>query len=215
MSKKQETQGQAKKPEQKKAEKKQKGQAAETVKSTLVPRFKVKYREEVIPALRERFGYDNPMRIPKVVKVVVSMGVGQAIADAKLLDGAVKDMQTIAGQKPIVTVARKSISNFKLREGNKIGCCVTLRRDAMYFFLEKLFRVALPRVRDFGGVSPDAFDGRGNFSMGLKEQLVFPEIDFDSIDKVRGMNIAVVTTARTDEEGRALLAALGCPFREA
>lgn len=178
------------------------------------PKLKGRYHEEIVPKLKERFSYENPMRVPRLVKCVVSMGVGAALQDSKLLDGAVRDMTLITGQKPEITEARKSISNFKVRAGNKIGCRVTLRGDRMYDFLDKLFNVALPRVRDFGGVSPDAFDGRGNFSLGLKEQLVFPEIDYDDIDRIRGMNVAVVTTAETDEEGRALLQALGCPFRE-
>lgn len=178
------------------------------------PRLKVRYHGEVVQALRDRFQYDNVMRVPRLVKVVVNMGVGQAITDAKVLDSAVSDMAVITGQKPAITRARKSISNFKLREGMRIGCRVTLRGDRMWEFLDKLFHLTLPRVRDFGGISPDSFDGRGNFAMGMKEQLVFPEIDYDKIDRIRGLNVAIVTTARTDEEGRALLAALGCPFRE-
>ncbi len=178
------------------------------------PRRKVRYREEIAPRLMEQFGYKNPNCVPRLVKVVVNMGVGQAIQDPKILDGAVADMTVITGQKPVVTVARKSISNFKVRAGMRVGCRVTLRGDRMYDFLDKLFHVALPRVRDFGGVPPDSFDGRGNFAMGLREQLVFPEIDYDKIDRIRGLNVAVVTTAKTDEEGRALLKALGCPFRE-
>ncbi|BCW97651.1 MAG: 50S ribosomal protein L5 [Armatimonadota bacterium] len=178
------------------------------------PRLKVRYREEIAPRLMEQFGYKNPNCVPRLVKVVVNMGVGQAIQDPKILDGAVADMTVITGQKPVVTVARKSISNFKVRAGMRVGCRVTLRGDRMYDFLDKLFHVALPRVRDFGGVPPDSFDGRGNFAMGLREQLVFPEIDYDKIDRIRGLNVAVVTTAKTDEEGRALLKALGCPFRE-
>jgi len=178
------------------------------------PRLKLRYKSEIAGQLKEQFGYDNPMRIPRLVKVVINMGVGQAIQDPKILDGAVKDMTAISGQKPVITIARKSISNFKVRAGMRVGCRVTLRGDQMYDFVEKLFRVALPRVRDFQGVSPDSFDGRGNFAMGLKEQLVFPEIDYDDIDRIRGMHVAVVTTAKTDEEGRALLKSLGCPFRE-
>lgn len=178
------------------------------------PKLKVKYRKEVAPALMEKFSYKNVMQVPRPLKVIVSMGVGQAIQDSKILDGAVKDLTAIAGQKPAITTARKSVSNFKVRAGMRVGTMVTLRGDRMYEFLDRLFNLALPRVRDFSGVSPDAFDGRGNFSMGLKEQLVFPEIDYDTIDRIRGMNIAVVTDAKTDEEGRALLAALGCPFRE-
>lgn len=177
-------------------------------------RLKEKYKSEVVPALMKRFEYGNIMQVPRLTKVVVSMGVGQAIQDAKLLDAAMNDMSIITGQKPAVTRAKKSISNFKLREGMRIGCKVTLRGDMMHEFLDRLFNVVLPRVRDFGGIAPDSFDGRGNFSMGLKEQLVFPEIDYDKVDRTRGMNIAITTTAKTDEEGRELLKALGLPFRE-
>lgn len=194
------------------------GKAAEARGSTAPagqPRLKLRYRSEVVQSLRERFKYDNAMRVPRLVKVVVNMGVGDAKTDSKVLDGAVSDMAVITGQKPAITRARRSISNFKLREGMPIGCRVTLRGDRMWEFLDKLFHLTLPRVRDFGGISPDSFDGRGNFAMGMKEQLVFPEIDYDKIDRIRGLNVAIVTTARTDEEGRALLAALGCPFREA
>ncbi len=180
-----------------------------------MPRLKDKYRSEVVPALVKEFSYGNVMQAPRLTKVVVSMGVGQASTDAKLLDGAMGDLSLITGQKPAVTKARKSISNFKIREGMRIGCKVTLRGAIMYEFLDRLFNVVLPRVRDFGGIAPDSFDGRGNFSMGLKEQLVFPEIDYDKIDRTRGMNIAICTTAKTDEEGRALLKAMGLPFREA
>ncbi len=177
-------------------------------------RLKDTYRNDVVPAMMKRFNYGNVMQVPKPVKVVVSMGVGQAVQDAKLLDAAVNDMALITGQKPAVTRAKKSISNFKIREGNRIGCKVTLRGAMMYEFLDRLFNVVLPRVRDFGGIPADSFDGRGNFSMGLKEQLVFPEIDYDKVDRTRGMNIAITTTAKTDEEGRELLRALGLPFRE-
>ncbi len=180
-----------------------------------MPRLKDKYRSEVVPALMKRFGYGNVMQAPRVSKVVVNMGVGQATQDAKLLDAAVNDMMLITGQKPAITRAKKSISNFKLREGNRIGCRVTLRGAMMYEFLDRLFNVVLPRVRDFGGIPVDSFDGRGNFAMGLKEQLVFPEIDYDKVDRVRGMNIVIATTAKTDEEGRELLKAMGLPFREA
>ncbi len=154
------------------------------------------------------------MRIPRLVKVVVNMGVGEAIANPKSLEGAVSDMRAITGQAPVITKARKSISNFKLREGAKIGCKVTLRGDIMWAFLEKVFNVVLPRIRDFQGISPKSFDGRGNYTFGLKEQIIFPEIDYDKVDKVRGMDICVVTTAQTDKEGFALLRALGCPFRQ-
>lgn len=180
-----------------------------------MPRLKDKYKAEALPALMKEFGYSNVMQAPRVTKVVVSMGVGAAIQDSKLLDNAIGDMTLITGQKPAVTKAKKSISNFKVREGYRIGCKVTLRGAIMFEFLDRLFNVVLPRVRDFGGIAPDSFDGRGNFSMGLKEQLVFPEIDYDKIDRTRGMNIAICTTAKSDEEGRALLKAMGLPFREA
>lgn len=202
--------------------KKAKGEAPAAVeatsgptKRTAEPRMKKRYREQAIAQLTERFSYGNVMRVPRLVKCVVSMGVGAAIQDAKILEGALTDMSIITGQKPSIRRATKSISNFKLRAGMAVGCMVTLRGDSMYEFLDKLFNLTLPRVRDFGGISPDSFDGRGNFATGLKEQLVFPEIDYDKIDRIRGMNIVVVTTAKSDEEGRALLAALGCPFRQA
>ncbi|MCE5322448.1 50S ribosomal protein L5 [bacterium] len=180
-----------------------------------MPRMKDKYKSEVLPSLMKTFSYKNVMQAPRLTKVVVNMGVGQATQDAKLLDGAINDMTLITGQKPAVTRATKSISNFKVREGMRVGCKVTLRGAMMFEFLDRLFNIVLPRVRDFGGVPADSFDGRGNFAMGLKEQLVFPEIDYDKIDRTRGMNIVIATTAKTDEEGRALLKALGLPFREA
>jgi large subunit ribosomal protein L5 len=180
-------------------------------------RLKDKYNSEVVAALQKQFGYKNIMQVPKVEKIVINMGVGKAGqtgGDAKELDGAVRDMATISGQKPVVTKARKSIAQFRLREGARIGCKVTLRGEKMYEFLDRLVSIALPRVRDFQGISPNSFDGRGNFAMGMKEQLTFPEIDYDKIDKVRGMDIIICTTAPTDEEARALLKALGMPFRE-
>lgn len=177
-------------------------------------RLKEKYKNEIVPALMKQFNYDSVMQVPKVEKVVINMGVGAAVQEPKLLDGAVKDMTAISGQKPIVTRAKKSIANFKIRAGMRIGAKVTLRGERMYEFLDKLFNATLPRVRDFGGISPTAFDGRGNFAMGLKEQLVFPEIDYDKIDKIRGMDIVVTTSAKTDEEARSLLKALGMPFKE-
>ena len=183
----------------------------------MAARLKERYTSEIAPALIKQFNYDNVMRAPKLEKIVINMGVGKAGqtgGDSKELDGAVRDMTTIAGQKPMVTIARKSIANFKLREGSKIGCKVTLRGDRMYEFLDRLVNATLPRIRDFQGISPNSFDGRGNFAMGMKEQLVFPEIDYDKIDKVRGMDIIMVTTATTDEEARALLKALGMPFKE-
>lgn len=180
-----------------------------------MPRMKDKYRNEVVPGLMKQFGYSNVMQAPRLSKVVVSMGVGGATQDSKLLDAAIGDLTLITGQKPAVTRAKKSISNFKVREGMRIGAKVTLRGAIMYEFLDRLFNAVLPRIRDFGGIAPDSFDGRGNFAMGLKEQLVFPEIDYDKVDRTRGMNIVIGTTARTDEEGRGLLKALGLPFREA
>lgn len=177
-------------------------------------RLKEKYVSEVRPALMEKFGYKNIMEAPKLVKVVVNMGVGEATQNPKALDGAVQDLTLITGQKPIVTRAKKSISSFKLRENMPIGCKVTLRGERMEYFVDKLFNVSLPRVRDFRGVSSKGFDGRGNFTMGLKEQLIFPEIDYDKIDKIRGMDISFVTTANTDEEARELLRLLGLPFAD-
>jgi len=179
-----------------------------------MPRLKDRYLKEAVPALTKEFGYRNTMQVPRLEKVVVNMGVGQGREDSKLLDSAVRDMGLIAGQKPIITRAKRSISNFKIRTGMRIGCKVTLRGGRMYEFLDKLFNVALPRVRDFGGISPNSFDGRGNFATGLREQLIFPEIDYDQVDKIRGMDIVITTTAKTDEEARALLKALGVPFRE-
>lgn len=175
-------------------------------------RLKDKYQSEIIPALQKEFKYDNVMAIPKLDKVIVNIGLGEAIQNPKALDAALQDITTITGQKPVVTRAKKSIAAFKLREGMPIGVKVTLRGDRMYEFIDRLFNVALPRVRDFRGVSPKSFDGRGNYSLGLKEQLIFPEIDYDKIDKLRGMQIAFTTTAKTDEEGKALLRHLGMPF---
>lgn len=175
-------------------------------------RLKDKYQNEIMAALREQFSYDNIMAIPKLDKVVVNIGLGEAIQNPKALDAAVEDIAAICGQKPVITRAKKSIAAFKLREGMPIGVKVTLRGDRMYEFIDRLFNVALPRVRDFRGVSPKSFDGRGNYSLGLKEQLIFPEIDYDKVDKIRGMQIAFTTTAQTDEEGKALLTMLGMPF---
>ncbi|MEW6033201.1 MAG: 50S ribosomal protein L5 [Bacillota bacterium] len=177
-------------------------------------RLKRHYLENVVPALRERFGYRSTMQVPKIEKVVVNMGVGEATQDPKALDGAVTDLRTISGQKPVVNRAKRSISAFKLRKGVPIGTSVTLRGDRMYDFLDRLFNVALPRVRDFRGVPTRSFDGRGNFSLGIKEQLIFPEIDYDKVEKIRGMNVTIVTSARTDEEARGLLELMGMPFRE-
>lgn len=178
-----------------------------------MPRMKDKYRNEVIPALMKELNYTNVNQVPRVEKVVINMGVGTAVADRKTLDAAVKDMAAISGQKPVITKAKRSIAAFKIREGMSIGCKVTLRGDRMWHFLDKLFNVTMPRIRDFGGINPNAFDGHGNFATGLKEQLVFPEIDYDSIDRIRGMDIVIGTNARTDQEARGLLKALGLPFR--
>ncbi|MBE0690057.1 MAG: 50S ribosomal protein L5 [Anaerolineae bacterium] len=176
--------------------------------------IKQRYKEQVVPALMQEFGYSNVMEVPRVEKIVVNIGVGEAIDNPKSLDGAVEDLRKITGQQPVVTKARQSIAAFKLREGRSIGAKVTLRGDRMWSMLDRLMQIALPRVRDFRGVSPDTFDGRGNYTLGLREQLMFPEIQYDKIDKVRGMEITVVTSARTDEEGRRLLKLLGMPFRE-
>ena len=172
------------------------------------------YEEEIVPNLTKKFNYTTKMQVPRIEKIVLNMGVGDALADQKYLDAAVKDLTAIAGQKPVVTKARKSIANFKLREGMPIGCKVTLRGERMYQFLDKLVSVALPRVRDFHGINGNAFDGRGNYTLGVKEQLIFPEINFDKVKKVRGMDIVIVTTANTDEEGRTLLQLMGMPFRK-
>jgi large subunit ribosomal protein L5 len=171
------------------------------------------YKKDVVPKLREKFRYMNPMQVPKLEKVIINMGLGEAIENIKILDSAAEEIGIITGQKAVITKARKSISNFKLRAGVPIGMKVTLRRDRMYHFLDKLIGVALPRMRDFKGVSPKGFDGRGNYTLGIKEQIIFPEINYDKIDKIKGMNITIVTTARTDEEGLELLRLLGMPFR--
>ncbi|MEU5524547.1 50S ribosomal protein L5 [Streptomyces sp. NPDC093250] len=183
--------------------------------TTITPRLKTKYREEIAGKLREQFSYENVMQVPGLVKIVVNMGVGDAARDSKLIEGAIRDLTTITGQKPAVTKARKSIAQFKLREGQPIGAHVTLRGDRMWEFLDRTLSLALPRIRDFRGLSPKQFDGRGNYTFGLTEQVMFHEIDQDKIDRVRGMDITVVTTATNDEEGRALLRHLGFPFKEA
>lgn len=180
-----------------------------------MPRLKDRYRNEVMPALQDEFNYSNPMQVPRLQKIVVNIGMGEALQNAKSLEFAVSDLSKVTGQKPITTKARKSIASFKLREGNTIGVMVTLRGDRMWDFLDRLCNIALPRQRDFRGVSPDAFDGRGNYSLGLREQLIFPEIDYDKIDKVRGLSVTIVTSAGTDEEGRRLLHHLGMPFSRA
>lgn len=172
------------------------------------------YRQDVVPAMMKAFDYKNMLQVPKVEKVVVNMGVGEATQNADALEAAVSDLTKITGQRPVITKAKRSVSAFKVRAGMNVGCKVTLRGERMYDFLEKLFNVVLPRVRDFRGVSPDSFDGRGNYSMGLREQLIFPEIEYDEVSKIRGMDITIATTANTDEEGRYLLQSLGMPFRQ-
>lgn len=180
----------------------------------MASRMKEKYQQEVVPSLQKEFNYKNPMQVPTINKVVVNIGMGEVIQNAKAMDAAVADLAAITGQRPVITRAKRSVAAFKLREGMQIGCMVTLRGEHMYQFLDKLMNVALPRLRDFQGVSPEAFDGRGNYTLGLREQLVFPEIDYDKIDKLRGMEVSIVTTARTDEEGRQLLKLMGMPFKK-
>jgi large subunit ribosomal protein L5 len=177
-------------------------------------RLEKRYREEVVEGLKKRFNYKNAMMVPHVQKIVINMGVGEASRDAKILEGLVENLKMIAGQQPVITRAKKSISNFKLREGMPVGCSVTLRRDRMWSLLDRLISIAIPRIRDFRGLNPNSFDGRGNYSMGLTEQLVFPEIEYDKIPRLHGMDIAIVTSAKNDEEGRELLALLGMPFRK-
>ena len=180
-----------------------------------IPRLITEYKGKIVPALQKRFAYKNVMEVPKLEKIVVNMGVGEAVQDSKLLDRSMEDMSIVTGQKPCITTSKKAISNFKLRAGNKVGCKVTLRRWRMYEFLDRLISIAVPRIRDFRGLPNRAFDGRGNYNMGLKEQVVFPEIDYDRIDQIRGMNITITTTAKSDEEGLELLTAFGMPFRKA
>ncbi len=177
-------------------------------------RLKEKYNKEIAPAIAKEFDIKNPMAIPRLEKIIVNMGMGEAISNSKILDVAVEELRVITGQKPVITKAKKSIASFKLRQGMSIGTMVTLRGERMYEFLDRLISVALPRVRDFRGISGKAFDGRGNYTLGIREQLIFPEIDFNKVDKTRGMNISIVTTAKTDEQSRALLKALGMPFRQ-
>ncbi|RMH51711.1 MAG: 50S ribosomal protein L5 [Zetaproteobacteria bacterium] len=176
-------------------------------------RLKQLYEEQVVPAMSAEFGYRNPMETPRITKIVVNMGVGEAVLNRKAIDGALADMALITGQKPIVTRARKSVANFKLRAGMPVGCKVTLRRERMWEFLDRLINIALPRVRDFGGVSSKGFDGRGNYSLGIREQIIFPEIDYDKVDAIRGMDVTICTTARSDREGKALLKHFRMPFR--
>ena len=176
-------------------------------------RLQERFKNEIAPQLLKELGLQNVMEVPKITKITINMGVGEAVGDKKVLENAVNDMQKIAGQKPVVTLARRSIAGFKIREGWPIGCKVTLRQDKMYEFLDRLVSIAIPRIRDFRGISPKQFDGRGNFSMGVSEQIIFPEIDYDKIDKLRGLDICISTTARTDDEGRALLKAFNFPFK--
>ena len=180
----------------------------------MAARLKERYTKEVAPAIAKEFGITNPMAIPRLDKIVINMGLGEAIANAKIVDTAAEELRSVTGQKPVTTRAKKSIASFKLRQGMPIGSMVTLRGERMYEFLDRLVSIALPRVRDFSGVSPKAFDGRGNYTLGIRDQLIFPEIDFNKVDKTRGMNISIVTTARDDEQARALLRALGMPFRQ-
>jgi len=177
-------------------------------------RLRELYEKEIKPMLQERFGYKSPMQVPRIEKIVLNMGLGEAIQNAKILETASEDLKLISGQKPVITRARKSIAAFKLRKGMSIGCMVTLRGDRMYDFLEKLIHVALPRIRDFRGVSPKSFDGRGNYTIGIREHIIFPEIDYDKVDKIKGLNVTITTTAKTDEEARALLEGFGMPFRK-
>lgn len=178
------------------------------------PRMKDIYNTSVLPALREQYKYENVMQVPHLTKIVVNIGLGEALTDANALDKAADDVATITGQKPVITRAKKSIANFRLREGNAIGVAATIRGTRMYEFMDRLITAALPRIRDFQGLNPNAFDGRGNYSLGVREQLIFPEIEYDRVDKVRGMQVTIVTTARTDEEGRRLLELMGMPFRK-
>ena len=180
----------------------------------MASRMKEKYKQEAFPALKEKFHYENPMQVPKLSKITINIGLGEAKDNAKLMEGAVKELAAISGQQPVVTKAKKSIANFKVRQGMPVGTKVTLRGDNMYVFADKLFNIALPRVRDFKGVSKNSFDGRGNYSMGIKEQLIFPEINYDDVEMIKGMNIVFTTTANTDEETAALLEALGMPFEK-
>jgi large subunit ribosomal protein L5 len=180
---------------------------------TQPPRLQVEYRQNIVPSLMKQFGYESVMQVPRVTKVTLNMGVGEAVADKKILDNAVGDMQKIAGQKPVITKSKKSVASFKIRDGYPVGTMVTLRSRRMYEFLDRLVTIALPRVRDFRGISRRGFDGRGNYNMGIKEQIIFPEIEYDKVDAIRGMNISITTTAKTDDEARALLAAFRFPFR--
>jgi len=205
-------------PQGKKTSKEQKSEklfdTGDGAAARITPRLRTHYEQVVRPQLQQQFNYKNPMQIPRLTKIVVNMGVGKGEQEPKQLENAVRDLALISGQKPVVTVAKQAISNFRLRQGHRIGCKVTLRGDRMYIFMEKLINVVLPRIRDFGGISPRSFDGRGNYSMGLREQILFPEIVYDQVDRLRGMDITFCTTAKTDEEAFALLKAMGMPFRK-
>ncbi|MFN7161531.1 MAG: 50S ribosomal protein L5 [Fimbriimonadales bacterium] len=205
-------------PQGKKASKEQKTEAlfatGDGVVARITPRLRTHYEQVVRPQLQQQFNYKNPMQIPRLEKIVINMGVGKGEQEPKQLENAVRDLALISGQKPVITIAKKAISNFRLRQGHRIGCKVTLRGDRMYIFMEKLINLVLPRIRDFAGVSPRSFDGRGNYSMGLREQILFPEIVYDQVDRLRGMDITFCTTAKTDEEAFALLKAMGMPFRK-
>jgi len=205
-------------PQGKKTSKEQKSEklfdTGDGAAARITPRLRTHYEQVVRPQLQQQFNYKNPMQIPRLTKIVVNMGVGKGEQEPKQLENAVRDLALISGQKPVVTVAKQAISNFRLRQGHRIGCKVTLRGDRMYIFMEKLINVVLPRIRDFAGISPRSFDGRGNYSMGLREQILFPEIVYDQVDRLRGMDITFCTTAKTDEEAFALLKAMGMPFRK-
>jgi len=195
------------------ADKKPKGEAAAAPRTTRIPRLRDRYFKDCVPALMKEFNYGNTMQVPRLEKIVLNIGLGEAISNGKLIDAAVEELGVITGQRPVVTRAKKAIANFKLRQGLPIGVMVTLRQNRMYEFLDRLVNMALPRVRDFKGVSGKSFDGRGNYTLGLREQLIFPEINYDKVEKIKGMNITIVTTARTDEEAKALLRLFGMPFR--
>jgi large subunit ribosomal protein L5 len=205
-------------PQGKKATKEQKSEklfeTSDGAVARITPRLRIHYEQVVRPLLQQQFNYKNPMQIPRLEKIVINMGVGKGEQEPKQLENAMRDLALISGQKPVVTVAKKSISNFRVRKGHRIGCKVTLRGNRMYVFMEKLINVVLPRIRDFAGLSPHSFDGRGNYSMGLREQILFPEIDYNQVDRLRGMDITFCTTAKTDEEALALLKAMGMPFRK-
>ena len=214
MSKKEDKQKKGKAAEEAPEPQQEGGKKVKPAKPLEPPRLRLRYSKEIVPALMKHFNYKNIMAVPKLEKIVINMGLGEAIANAKILDVAVNELGTIAGQRPVVTRAKKSIANFKLRQNMPIGAAVTLRGDRMFEFLDRLTSVVLPRVRDFRGVSMKAFDGRGNYTLGLRDQLIFPEISYEKVDKIRGMNVTIVTTARTDDEGRELLRQFGMPFRQ-